>query len=227
LPLSVTVLLSGGGTTFDAIQSYSQRDDSGFNVTDVISDTYDAYGLTRARNAGCRSHYVNYNDYEDRADFDEALLRATAETSPDLVVLAGFMRIVNPEFVRAFSGKLINIHPSLLPSYPGLNTYQRALQAGDSEHGSTVHFVNDVLDGGPLIAQAIVNIETNDTPKSLSTKVQRAERILYPVVIHWFASGRLIMRDSEVWLNGAKRTTPIRGIVNIHNNEEFEFDEGA
>ncbi len=226
MPIKVTLLLSGGGTTFEAIHAYSQRTDALFKITDVISDKPDAYGLKRAATAGCRCHCIDYSNYDKRSDFDKALLRATTDTAPELVVLAGFMRIVNPEFVRAFDGRLLNIHPSLLPLYPGLNTYERVLRAGDSEHGSTVHFVNDVLDGGPLVAQAVVNIEEKDTPDSLAMRVQQAERILYPVVVNWFASERLTQLDGEVWLDGTKRTAPVRGIVNI-SNKEFEFDDDA
>lgn len=218
--------MSGSGTTFAAIHAASLKNNSDYAVTHVISDVPDAYGLTRARVAGCVTQCVNYADFANRADFNKALLEAVLETAPDLVVLAGFMRIVDPGFVQAFDGKLLNIHPSLLPAYPGLNTYKRALAASESAHGSTVHFVNNVLDGGPLIAQAIVNIEINDTPESLSSRVQEAERTLYPTVIQWFAERRLQQRNGEVWLDDERLQHPLRGTVNIRS-EEFELDDCA
>ncbi len=225
-PLRITVLLSGSGTTFAAIHAASLQPNSGYAVTHVISDVPDAYGLTRAEAAGCLTRSVNYTDFDERAGFNQALLEAVLETTPDLVVLAGFMRIVDPGFVRAFDGKLLNIHPSLLPAYPGLNTYQRVLAASESAHGSTVHFVNDVLDGGPLIAQVIVNIRISDTSESLSSRVQEAERTLYPTVIQWFAQGRLEQRNGNVWLDGEQLERPLRGMVNIQS-EEFELNDCA
>lgn len=225
-PLRITVLLSGSGTTFAAIHACSVLPDSGYVVTHVISDVPDAYGLARAEVAGCVTRCVNFNDYPDRKTFNQALLEAVQETAPGLVVLAGFMRIVDSKFVRAFDGKLLNIHPSLLPDYPGLNTYKRALTASETVHGSTVHFVNDVLDGGPLIAQAVVTIEDNDTPESLSSRVQEAERTLYPSTIRWFAHGRLEQRGGDVWLDGTRLERPVRGRVNS-KSEEFELDDCA
>ncbi len=223
-PLRITVLLSGSGTTFAAIESASRHPDSGYTISHVISDSPTAYGLTRATTAGCTANCVNYRDFDSRANFNAALLEAVKATEPDLVVLAGFMRIVDTEFVQAFDGKLLNIHPSLLPAYPGLNTYERVLASADKEHGTTVHFVNDVLDGGPLIAQAVVNIEASDTPQALSARVQAAERTLYPTVIHWFASGRLRQNGGQVWLDSKRLEHPLRGTVNIHS-EEYELHD--
>ncbi|MFK8031173.1 MAG: phosphoribosylglycinamide formyltransferase [Gammaproteobacteria bacterium] len=222
-PLRLTVLLSGSGSTFAAIHEWSKHQNSGFVIANVVSDVANAYGLERAAKAGCDTHCVEFDSFDQRSDFNQALLKAVQATSPDLVVLAGFMRIVDPFFVRAFDGKLLNIHPSLLPKYPGLNTYKRALAAFEKAHGSTVHFVNDVLDGGPLIAQAVVAIEHQDTAKTLSQRVQEAERTLYPTVIEWFAHGRLEQRDGLVWLDGTIRNKPVRGTVNPHT-EEFERD---
>lgn len=225
-PIRITVLLSGSGSTFAAIHAASRKVDSGYAVTHVISDVPDAYGLVRAEAAGCVTRCVNFSGFNTRAQFNQALLEAVLETAPDLVVLAGFMRIVDPGFVRAFDGRLLNIHPSLLPAYPGLNTYERALAACESAHGSTVHFVNDVLDGGPLIAQAVVNIDISDTRESLSLRVQEAERTLYPTVIRWFAHGRLEQRNGHAWLDGEQLQHPVRGTVNIWS-EEFELDDCA
>jgi len=210
VPLNVTVLLSGGGTTFAAIAAFCQSTDSDYRIAHVISDQAKAYGLERAAALNIATTTIPYTDYPNRQQFDEALLAAVSSTEPDLVVLAGFMRIVDATFVHAFTGKLLNIHPSLLPKYPGLNTYARALQAEETIHGSTVHFVNDVLDGGPPIIQVIVNIEENDTVESLSARVQAAERKLYPTVINWFAQERLQLSDSYVVFNGHELTAPLQ-----------------
>lgn len=223
-PLRVTLLLSGGGTTFAAIERWSRQASAGFVVTDVISDQPDAYGLERAREAGCRTHVVDYRAFDSRDDFDRHLRLTTADTQPELVVLAGFMRIVNPDFVRTFEGKLLNIHPSLLPAYPGLNTYKRVLDAGDHTHGTTVHFVNDVLDGGPLIAQALVAVKPGDTEATLAGRVQAAERTLYPQVISWFAHGRLTLQGSDIQLDGRRLESPLQGSVDPVTLEYVHHD---
>lgn len=224
--LRVTVLLSGGGTTFAAIEKWSKKTGAAFVISDVVSDQPDAHGLVRANDAGCRTHSVPYRQFQSRRDFDEALLNTVAATQPDLVVLAGFMRIVAPGFVQAFEGRLLNIHPSLLPDYPGLNTYQRALDAGEQSHGTTVHFVNDVLDGGPLIAQAVVSVNAEETAASLASRVQLAERTLYPMVVGWFAQGRLSLSEGRVRLDNEFLSAPVRGTVDPET-QEFERHESA
>lgn len=210
MTLNVTLLLSGSGSTFAAIEQFSRRPDSHFKITHVVSDQPKAYGLERASELGIETIVVPYQSFQSRADFDQALQDAVVATKPALVVLAGFMRIVAPSFVRTFDGKLLNIHPSLLPKFPGLHTYARALEAGESHHGSTVHFVNDVLDGGPAIAQAIVIINDNDNVSTLSARVQAAERILYPNVINWFALNRLRQKGKGVVLDGKLLSTPLQ-----------------
>lgn len=219
--MRTTILLSGGGTTFAAIEAATNERVA---ITHVISDNPDAYGLERAHQRSITTHCVPYSTFASRPAFDAALLEAVERTDPDLVVLAGFMRIVSPDFVRAFDGRLLNIHPSLLPLYPGLDTYARALADQRSEHGSTVHFVNDVLDGGPLIAQAVVTVENDDTPASLSTRVQRAERVLYPTVIDWFAHGRLRQKEGRAWLDDVALDVPLRGRVDEQTNSWIRDD---
>ncbi|KZZ24464.1 phosphoribosylglycinamide formyltransferase, partial [Alcanivorax sp. HI0083] len=141
-------------------------------------------------------------DYPDREQFDQAMIEVLTPYAPDTVVLAGFMRILSAVFVRHYAGQLINIHPSLLPKYRGLNTHARALEAGDSEHGCSIHFVTEELDGGPLIAQAPIAVHANDTVDSLSKRVQQREHLLYPQVLQWRAQARLELTDNGVVLDG-------------------------
>ncbi|NNF17169.1 MAG: phosphoribosylglycinamide formyltransferase [Gammaproteobacteria bacterium] len=204
----ICVLLSGSGTTFAAILDYQQRHQTHFEITHVVSDNPRAQGLDRARAHNIPTTVVPYKQFACRSDFDQELLDTVVACAPDLVVLAGFMRIVDSAFVARFFNKLMNIHPSLLPKYPGLNTYERVLSAGESRHGSSVHFVNNVLDGGPVIAQVVVLIDNNDSIATLSARVQEAERMLYPVVIDWFCDGRLTLQQGQAHLDGKPLVTP-------------------
>ncbi len=171
-------------------------------VVGVISNKANAYGLTRAENAGIATRVLSHKDYGDRESYDAALVSAVNDFAADLVVLAGFMRILTPVFVSAFEGRLLNIHPSLLPKYKGLHTHQRALDAGDKEHGVSVHFVTAELDGGPVIAQAKVSIADGDDADSLAEKIHQQEHQLYPLVCSWFVDGRLQMGEGKAWLDG-------------------------
>lgn len=146
---------------------------------------------------------IDHTNYSDRLQFDQVLTEVIDQYQPELVVLAGFMRILTPEFVRHYQGRMLNIHPSLLPKYQGLHTHRRALEAGDSEHGVTVHFVTEELDGGPPVIQAKVAIEPSDDETSLARKVQQQEHIIYPAAVKWFAQGRLKMADNSVFLDEA------------------------
>lgn len=204
----ITVLLSGSGTTFAALLAHQHQHPGNFEIAHVVSDNEDARGLARARSAGIHTRVVPYKKAASRAAFNEELLSCVTSTCPDLVVLAGFMRIVDETFVDRFNARLLNIHPSLLPKYPGLNTYQRALNAGERQHGSSVHFVNNILDGGPVIAQTVVNIEDTDNAATLSARVQQAERKLYPIVIDWFCDGHLQLVDGCACLDGEILGTP-------------------
>ncbi|ROQ29960.1 phosphoribosylglycinamide formyltransferase [Gallaecimonas pentaromativorans] len=198
----LVVLISGSGSNLQAIIDACQAGTVNGQVVGVISNKASAYGLTRAENAGVPTRVLSHKDFGDRESYDAALVAAVSDFSADLVVLAGFMRILTPVFVSAFEGKLLNIHPSLLPKYKGLDTHQRALDAGDSEHGVSVHFVTAELDGGPVIAQAKVAIEAADNADSLAEKVHRQEHVIYPMVCAWFVDGRLQMGEGKAWLDG-------------------------
>ncbi|AOS97411.1 Phosphoribosylglycinamide formyltransferase [Microbulbifer aggregans] len=198
----VVVLISGSGTNLQAIIDGAAEQQCPYEVCAVISNKPEAYGLARANDAGIETAVVNHREYLDREGFDTALIEVIDRYQPELVVLAGFMRILTPGFVRHYSGRLINIHPSLLPKYQGLHTHQRALDAGDSEHGATVHFVTEELDGGPPIVQAVVPVESGDTAQSLAQRVQVQEHIIYPLAVEWFAEGRLRMACDRAELDG-------------------------
>ncbi|WP_237066042.1 phosphoribosylglycinamide formyltransferase [Microbulbifer guangxiensis] len=198
----VVVLISGSGTNLQAIIDSAADAECPYQVCAVISNKPEAYGLTRASDGGIETAVVNHRDYLDREGFDTALIEAIDRYAPDLVVLAGFMRILTPGFVRHYSGRLLNIHPSLLPKYQGLHTHRRALEAGDREHGATVHFVTEELDGGPPIVQAIVPVEDGDTADTLAQRVQMQEHLIYPLAVQWFAEGRLRMSTDRAELDG-------------------------
>ena len=196
---SVVVLISGNGSNLQALIDASVH--ANFKIAAVISNHPDAYGLERARRDDIPALTVNHRDFENRAQFDQALMDQIDPFHPDLLVLAGFMRILGPRFVQHYQGRILNIHPSLLPRYPGTNTHQRVLDAGDQEHGVSVHFVTEDLDGGPLVAHARVEVRTDDTATSLAQRVHTREHIIYPHVVSWFAAGRLTMRDNKAWLD--------------------------
>lgn len=198
----VVVLISGSGTNLRALIDAAASEDAPFSICAVVSNKPEAYGLTRATDAGIDAVTVSHKDYTDRDAFDAALIDAIDQYAPDLVVLAGFMRILTPGFVRHYSGRLLNIHPSLLPKYQGLHTHQRVLEAGDREHGVTVHFVTEELDGGPAIVQALVPVEAEDTPDTLAKRVQVQEHVIYPLAVSWFAEGRLRMIEDRSELDG-------------------------
>ena len=168
----------------------------------VISNNPDAYGLQRAIRNNIAGKVVNHRDYPDRNTYDAALKAEIDSYQPELVVLAGFMRILTSDFVNHFAGRLINIHPSLLPLYPGLNTHKRAIDNGDTEAGATVHFVTPEVDGGPVIIQARVPVLGTDSSNSLSSKVLEQEHLIYPRAIRWFAQGRLAIENGRVFLDG-------------------------
>lgn len=196
------ILISGSGSNLQTFLDAAADDACDYTVEAVISNRADAYGLVRAKNAGIETQVLSHRDFSDRESFDEAMIEVIDAYRPDLVILAGFMRILTPGFVRHFSGRLLNIHPSLLPKYQGLHTHQRALDAGDSEHGATVHFVTEELDGGPPILQAAVFIEPGDTAETLAQKVLVQEHRIYPLVASWFAQGRLTMVGDRAELDG-------------------------
>lgn len=198
----IAFLISGSGSNLQALLDACAEGRIEGRPVLVLSNRADAYGLERARRAGVPTATIEHTDFAQRADFDAALARVLQAHRPDLVVLAGFMRILTPEFVQQFEGRLLNIHPSLLPRYPGLNTHQRALEAGDREAGATVHFVTEQLDGGPAVLQARVPILPGDNAQLLAARVLEAEHKIYPRAVSWFASGRLQLKADQAWLDG-------------------------
>jgi len=168
----------------------------------VVSNRADAYGLQRAAAAGIDTAVLDHTAFDGREAFDAALMARIDGFAPDLVVLAGFMRILSGGFVRHYQGRLLNIHPSLLPKYKGLHTHRRALEAGDAEHGCSVHFVTEELDGGPLVVQAVVPVTSDDTAESLAQRVHHQEHLIYPLAVHWFAEGRLRLDEHGALLDG-------------------------
>ncbi|MGP4957599.1 phosphoribosylglycinamide formyltransferase [Pseudomonas helleri] len=198
----VVVLLSGTGSNLQALIDSCAVKDSPARIRAVISNRADAYGLQRAKDAGIDTRVLDHTAFEGREAFDAALIEVIDTFNPQLVVLAGFMRILSAGFVRHYQGRLLNIHPSLLPKYKGLHTHQRALQAGDSEHGCSVHFVTEELDGGPLVVQAIIAVESDDSPHSLAQRVHAQEHRIYPLAVRWFAEGRLSLDEQGALLDG-------------------------
>ncbi|QSD33835.1 phosphoribosylglycinamide formyltransferase [Pectobacterium brasiliense] len=201
---NIVVLISGHGSNLQALIDACKNGRLKGKIVAVFSNNAEAYGLERAQDADIPTCVLNPEDFADRAAFDAALANEIEQYEPALVVLAGYMRILSPEFVAQFAGKMLNIHPSLLPKYPGLHTHRKALENGDREHGTSVHFVTDELDGGPLILQAKVPVLSDDTEESLSERVKTHEHTIYPMVINWFLNGRLVMRDNEAWLDSVR-----------------------
>lgn len=204
----IVILISGSGSNLQAIIDGVATGALNADIEAVISNRPDAYGLERARLAGLHGFVVDHRDYPSRERFDAALRDAIDAHTPDLIVLAGFMRVLTTAFVDHYQGRMLNIHPSLLPHFRGLNTHVRALQAGVGEHGASVHFVTSELDGGPVVAQVRVPVEPDDTPQRLATRVLQQEHRLYPLVIGWFVQGRLQLREGKIILDGRELSAP-------------------
>ena len=199
-PMPVVALISGRGSNLQALIDTAA--DIGIRVTAVISNVADAAGLQRARDAGINTEVLDHRDYPDREHYDAALMAAIDRFQPALVILAGFMRILGPAFIQHYQGRLLNIHPSLLPAYRGINTHQRVLDAGEIEHGCTVHFVSEELDGGPIIIQSRVAVHPDDDEQRLAARVLEREHQIYPLVVGWFAAGRLRLEHGQPMLDG-------------------------
>ncbi|MEI6895302.1 MAG: phosphoribosylglycinamide formyltransferase [Colwellia sp.] len=208
----IVILISGGGTNLQAIIDACTHRSYPAKVVGVISNKAEAYGLIRAKNANIATISLSHKAFNSREDYDQALIKEIDAFDADLIVLAGFMRILTPSFVQHYQGKLLNIHPSLLPKYQGLNTHQRAIDAGDKEHGVSVHFVTEELDGGPVILQAKVPVFEGDTIDELSARVHEQEHRIYPLVVKWFAEQRLCMKGAVAILDG--NVLPIAGYAN-------------
>ena len=201
-PARLGILISGRGSNLQAFIDACGSGEIAAQISIVISNNPEAAGLQRAAAAGIRTCCIDHRAYIKREDFDRALVEKLQEHDAELIILAGFMRILTPVFINAFAGRLMNIHPSLMPRYPGLNTHQRALDAGDSHAGVTVHFVTQELDGGPPIIHAPVPILPTDTAQSLAARVIVQEHIIYPIAVRWYLEGRVVLTDSGALLDG-------------------------
>jgi phosphoribosylglycinamide formyltransferase-1 len=207
-PLPVVVLISGSGSNLQALIDGQLAGTLPIDIRAVISNRADALGLQRAQRAGLTAQVLSHRDFPTREAYDAELLALIDGFAPGLVVLAGFMRILTPAFVKHFHGRLFNIHPSLLPKFPGLHTHQRAIDAGEREHGATVHFVTEELDGGPAVLQARVPVLPNDDAETLAARVLEQEHRIYPLAVRWFAEGRLRLGpDGRVLLDGTPLTS--------------------
>lgn len=207
----LVVLLSGSGSNLQALIDSIARGELRASIVGVISNKADAFGLQRAREVNIPTATIDHKQFASRELFDAELCARVQSFQPDLVILAGFMRILTPTFLRPFLGRLLNIHPSLLPNYPGLHTHQRALDAGDREAGATVHFVTEELDGGPAIVQASVPIQAGNDAAALAARVLQVEHIIYPLAVQWFAEGRLQLTQNHAQLDGV--TLPDSGFI--------------
>lgn len=207
---SAAVLISGNGSNLQAFIDAVTARELDIELAVVISNKANAYGLSRANKAGVAAMTVPSIDYQNRADFEVALARAVDSYEPDIIVLAGFMRILTPSFVSRYAGRIINIHPSLLPKYPGLHTHQRVLDAGERWHGCTVHYVTGELDGGPAIIQGRVPVLDHDDEDQLAARVLEVEHRIFPRALALIANGRIRLEDAEVWYDGQKLLEPIQ-----------------
>lgn len=219
----VVVLISGNGSNLQALLDAQQHDELGGEVVAVISNQGDAYGLIRAKEAGVDSVVLPHREYDDREAYDRALIKVIDRHTPDLIVLAGFMRILTPTFVHRYAGRMLNIHPSLLPDYPGLDTHTRALADGVSEHGASVHFVTEELDGGPVALQAALRVDPDATAEQMIEKVHAREHLIYPIAVRWFLEGRLSLGAKGAQFDGMP--LPPTGLRMSHEDAAEELDE--
>lgn len=207
----IVILISGSGSNMHSIIQACQTQQIEAEVVAVISNNEQALGLQKAQQQGIDTQVVAHTQFASKAEFEQQLTHAIDDYQPDLIVLAGFMRILSDQFVLRYLGKMLNIHPSLLPKYPGLNTHTRALEAGDAEHGATVHFVIPELDAGPNIVQAKVTVNADDDQTRLQQRVLKQEHIIYPIVIAWYIDGRLELKQNQAWFDG--HLLPSSGLI--------------
>ena len=208
-PLRLAILISGRGSNMAAIARACAEGRINARVGLVVSERPGVAGLDTARALGLETRTVPWPGGTERARFERDLDAALADAQPDVIVLAGFMRILSQQYVEARAGRVVNIHPSLLPKFRGLHTHRRVLEAGDRVHGASVHFVTAELDGGPVILQSRVAVRPGDTEDTLSARVQATEHIIYPRVIGWLADGRLAWREDVPWLDGKPLEAPV------------------
>lgn len=214
-PQPVVVLISGRGSNMRALIEHSRAQTSAYEVVRVLSDKPTAAGLAMAQDLGVAAAAIpadggSARNPSGRAEYDRKLAAAIDDCPPALIVLAGFMRILSPEFVNRYAGRIVNIHPSLLPKYPGLHTHRAVLAAGDPLHGATVHFVTAELDGGPPIIQATVRVRPGDDEARLAARVQAEEHRIYPLAVGWYCEGRLRCREGRAWLDGEVLDVPVQ-----------------
>jgi phosphoribosylglycinamide formyltransferase-1 len=203
------ILISGSGSNLQSFIDRAAAGEIDLDLAVVFSNKPDAYGLTRASTAGIATTCIEHGKYADREAFDRAVAGRLDEWRPDLLILAGFMRILSPWFVAHYEGRILNIHPALLPAYPGLDTHRRVLDAGEAWHGSTVHFVTEELDGGPRILQGRIAVDPQETADELCARVQAVEHQIYPEAANWFGQGRLEFKQGSAWLDGRPLIGPI------------------
>jgi phosphoribosylglycinamide formyltransferase-1 len=206
---NIVILISGRGSNMEALIAARDAGQLPVNIAAVISNRPDAKGLETASRAGITAHFIDHKAFAGREAFDAALAECIDQFNPDLVVLAGFMRILSEGFVRHYAGRLMNIHPSLLPSFPGLHTHQRALEEGVRIHGCTVHFVTPTLDHGPVIIQAAIPVLDGDTEESLAARILVQEHKVYPQAIRWFAEDKLTLENGRVRLSADLADTAV------------------
>ena len=206
----LVILISGSGSNMLAIADQIKDGQIQASISAVICNQPEAAGVQKAKDRDITTQVVNHKDFSTREDFDMALMRAIDEFSPDLIVLAGFMRILTADFVRRYEGRMLNIHPSLLPRHKGINTHKKVLESGDNMHGTTVHFVTEDLDDGPNVIQASLAVLDGDDEVSLQHRVQQQEHIIYPIAVKWFTEGRLRMRKKEAFLDNQQ--LPMSGL---------------
>lgn len=206
---NIVILISGRGSNMEALIAARDAGNLPVNIAAVISNRPDAKGLETAQRAGIEAHFIDHKAFAGREAFDAALAECIDGFAPDLVVLAGFMRILSEGFVRHYEGRLINIHPSLLPSFPGLHTHQRALEEGVRIHGCTVHFVTPALDHGPVIIQAAVPVLDGDSEATLAARILTQEHRIYPQAVRWFAEDKLRLEDGRVRLAAAQNDSAV------------------
>ena len=203
------ILISGSGSNLQALIDAVDKGESNLELCVVFSNSPNAYGLQRAEKAGIPTACIQHSDFPDRESFDAAVIAELDRFNPELLILAGFMRILTHEFVAHYRGKILNIHPALLPLYPGLNTHQRVLDAGDEWHGSTVHFVTEQLDSGPRILQGRIAVLPGENTKELEARVKAVEHQIYWVAADWVGSRKVQFRDGGIWSKGREMMDPI------------------
>lgn len=206
---SIVILISGSGTNLQAIIDAVAAGQINASISAVISNRADAKGLDRARQRHINAVIIDQNEYDDRASYDQALIAEIDKYKPDLIALAGFMRILSEEFISHFNNIILNIHPSLLPEFKGLHTHRRALEASKKTHGASVHFVSNELDSGPVVIQAEVPVLANDTEDTLAERVLQQEHVIYPMAISWYIDGRLELNGNTVLLDGEGLHRPV------------------